>query len=84
LKRDKQAAIESIIQEDAPQETLYDQPEEDRSIVRVSGPFTVEAIPPPIYETESPIESAPQSLEETFGVRSKMESTSQVDSISAR
>jgi len=66
LKRDKQTAIDRIIQEDASQETLYDQPEEDRSIVRVSGPFTVEAIPPPIYETESPIESAPEEIEETF------------------
>lgn len=83
LKRDKQTAIDRIIQEDASPEILYDRPEEDRSIVRVSGPFTVEAIPPPIYEIESPIASAPEALEETFGVRSKMESTSQVDSISA-
>jgi len=63
LKREKQQGIDRIILEDAPQETLYDRPEEDRSIVRVSGPFTVEAIPPPIYEAESPIESAPESLE---------------------
>jgi adenine-specific DNA-methyltransferase len=66
LKRDKQTEIDRIIEEDAPQETLYDKPEEDRSIVRVSGPFTVEAIPPPIYETESPIDGAPEEIEETF------------------
>ncbi len=66
LKRDKKTEIDRIIQEDGLQETLYDQPEENRSIVRVSGPFTVEAVPPPIYEIESPIESAPEKIEGTF------------------
>jgi len=66
LKREKQQKIDAIIAEDAPQETLYDQPEIDRKITRVSGPFTVEAIPPPIAEiaeAESPIEGAPEELE---------------------
>jgi adenine-specific DNA-methyltransferase len=63
LKREKQAAIDKIIAEDAPQETLYDQPEIDRKIVRVSGPFTVEAIPPPVYEVETPIGGEPESIE---------------------
>ncbi len=36
---------EKVIRESAEQETLYDQPEEAKSRVRVSGPFTVEAIP---------------------------------------
>ncbi|MBN2563452.1 MAG: site-specific DNA-methyltransferase [Phycisphaerae bacterium] len=49
-----------IIQEDAPQETLYDQPQVDKKVVRVSGPFTVEAIPPPVQMSESPIGGAPQ------------------------
>jgi adenine-specific DNA-methyltransferase len=40
-----QADRERVIREAADQEVLYDQPEEDRSKVRVSGPFTVEAIP---------------------------------------
>ena len=31
----------------APQETLYDQPQADRSKARVTGPFTVEAVPAP-------------------------------------
>ena len=31
----------------APQETLYDQPRPDRSKTRVTGPFTVEAVPAP-------------------------------------
>jgi adenine-specific DNA-methyltransferase len=50
--------LRSIAQNEPPeQETLYDQPEIDRSKVRVSGPFTVEAIPVPAMEspTESPI-----------------------------
>lgn len=50
--------LRSIAQNEPPeQETLYDQPEPDRSKVRVSGPFTVEAIPVPAMETptESPI-----------------------------
>ncbi len=36
---------EHLIGESPDQEVLYDQPEEDRSKVRVTGPFTVEAIP---------------------------------------
>lgn len=63
LKREKQAAIDQIIAEDAPQEILYDQPEIDRKIVRVSGPFTVEAIPPPVYEVETPIGGEPAYIE---------------------
>jgi adenine-specific DNA-methyltransferase len=50
--------LRSIAQNEPPeQEILYDQPEVDRSKVRVSGPFTVEAIPVPAMEspTESPI-----------------------------
>ncbi len=50
--------LRSIAQDEPPeQETLYDQPEIDRLKVRVSGPFTVEAIPVPAMESpgESPI-----------------------------
>ncbi len=46
LRRRKQQEIARIIAADAPQETLYDQPQIDNKIVRVAGPFTVEAIPP--------------------------------------
>lgn len=62
LKREKQTAIDKIIAEDAPQETLYDQPEIDRKIARVSGPFTVEAIPPPVFEIETPIGGEPETI----------------------
>jgi adenine-specific DNA-methyltransferase len=37
--------IEKVVRESADQETLYDQPFEDKKRIRVTGPFTVEAIP---------------------------------------
>jgi len=40
-------AIDAAIARHAPQETLYDQPLVDRAKKRVSGPFTVEAVPAP-------------------------------------
>jgi adenine-specific DNA-methyltransferase len=44
----------SIAQNELPeQEILYDQPEIDKNKVRVSGPFTVEAIPVPAMESPS-------------------------------
>jgi len=47
--------LKSIAQnEPAEVETLYDQPEIDRSTVRVSGPFTVEAVQPPALNPEEP------------------------------
>lgn len=47
--------IEQAIQRDANPETLYDRPLIDRSKVRITGPFTVEAVPSPIVK---PIEEA--------------------------
>ena len=41
------AEIDAAIARHAPQETLYDQPFVDRSKARVTGPFTVEAVPAP-------------------------------------
>ena len=38
-----------VVAEDAEPETLYDQPLPERGVVRVSGPFTVEAIPPAAF-----------------------------------
>jgi adenine-specific DNA-methyltransferase len=53
-----QAERDRVIREDADQEVLYDLPDEDKGKVRVSGPFTVEAIPVASLEgaEESPIE----------------------------
>jgi adenine-specific DNA-methyltransferase len=42
-----QRAIDEAIARHAPQETLYDQPLVDDSKARVTGPFTVEAVPAP-------------------------------------
>jgi adenine-specific DNA-methyltransferase len=57
LKRQKRKEIDESIQRNAPQETLYDKPLVKRGVVRVSGPFTVEAIPVPAVEdpTQAPI-----------------------------
>jgi adenine-specific DNA-methyltransferase len=52
---DTQEERERIIRQSADQEVLYDQPEEDKGKVRVSGPFTVEAIP--VASMEDPSES---------------------------
>ena len=45
--------IDAAIARHAPQETLYDQPQVDRRKQRVSGPFSVEAVPAP---TVAPLE----------------------------
>jgi adenine-specific DNA-methyltransferase len=50
LKRKKRQEIDESIQRNAPQEVLYDRPKVVRGVVRVSGPFTVEAIPVPAVE----------------------------------
>jgi adenine-specific DNA-methyltransferase len=57
LKRAKRQEIDASIQRNAPQETLYDRPKVVKGKVRVSGPFTVEAIPVPTVEdpTQAPI-----------------------------
>jgi adenine-specific DNA-methyltransferase len=49
--------IEAAIQKYADQETLYDQPFVDNSKARVSGPFTVEAVPAPVVKPLMEIES---------------------------
>lgn len=55
LKRKKRQEIDESIQRNAPQETLYDRPHIKRGVVRVTGPFTVEAIPVPAIEDPSQI-----------------------------
>lgn len=43
--------IGSIVNDDPPaEETLYDQPEIDKTKVRITGPFTVEALPAPVVK----------------------------------
>ena len=49
--------LKSITNNEPPaQETLYDQPYIDRSKVRISGPFTVEAVPSPVVRPIDEIE----------------------------
>jgi adenine-specific DNA-methyltransferase len=48
--------IDAAIAKYADQETLYDQPFTDKSRVRVTGPFTVEAVPAPTVRSLEDIE----------------------------
>ncbi len=48
--------IDTAITKYADQETLYDQPYADKSRVRVTGPFTVEAVPAPTVRSLEDIE----------------------------
>ena len=53
--------IDAAIARHAPQETLYDHPFTDNKKTRVSGPFTVEAVPAPaVRSVEELLEGAPQ------------------------
>lgn len=56
--------LKSIANNEAPaQETLYDQPFVDNSRTRVTGPFTVEAVPAPAVKPLTEVEAAPQSAD---------------------
>lgn len=48
LKKQMQDKMNESIRRNAPVETLYDQPFVDNSKARVTGPFTVEAVPAPV------------------------------------
>ncbi len=48
--------IDAAIARHAPQETLYDQPLRDTKKARVTGPFTVEAVPAPAVKSLDEIE----------------------------
>ena len=54
-------------------EELVDQPEVDRKRIRVSGPFTVEAVQPPeeSLDIDSPIGGEPDEMEGTFDIESE-------------
>ena len=51
------AQIDAAIARHAPQETLYDQPFVDKSKARVTGPFTVEAVPAPVVKPLEEVDS---------------------------
>ncbi|WKT81424.1 site-specific DNA-methyltransferase [Thermosynechococcus sp. PP45] len=73
-RRAMQKAMDKAIARHASQETLYDQPFVDRKKVRVTGPFTVEAVPAPAVK--SPEEIAVKSPEEILEARSQPADTS--------
>ena len=55
------AQIDAAIARHAPQETLYDQPSVDSNKTRVTGPFTVEAVPAPaVRSVDEILEDRPQ------------------------
>lgn len=71
-KQAMQKEMDESIARNAEQEVLYDQPYVKRNVVRVSGPFTVEAIPPPnltalaeTLENETPAPEAESTLTPT-------------------
>ncbi|MEQ1718159.1 MAG: site-specific DNA-methyltransferase [Hyphomicrobium sp.] len=56
-----QAAMDQSIKDHADQETLYDKPQVDKNRLRITGPFSVEAVPAPtvlsLDETSQPAEA---------------------------
>ncbi len=70
-RRAMQAQMDAAIARNADQETLYDQPQVDRKKVRVTGPFTVEAVP---FPTVLGLEEAGQVPEATEAVARSGES----------
>ncbi len=70
--RAKLAEVNACIAANAAQEELVDQPVVVKGIVRVSGPFSVEAVQPPersLGTTDGMFDGAPEELEETFDIK---------------
>jgi adenine-specific DNA-methyltransferase len=68
--RAKMDEVNACIEANAEQEELVDQPVKVPGVVRVSGPFTVEAVQPPEMSLSAPsiveFGGAPEALDETF------------------
>ena len=66
--RAKMDEVNDCIAASSEGEELVDQPEVDRKRIRVSGPFTVEAVQPAeeSLDTESPIGGEPEEVPDTF------------------
>ncbi len=66
--RIKMDEVNKCIADSSDGEELVDQPEVDKKRIRVSGPFTVEAVQPPeeFLDVESPIGGEPEEMEDTF------------------
>jgi adenine-specific DNA-methyltransferase len=68
----KMDEVNACIAANASQEELVDQPEVVKGIVRVSGPFTVEAVQPPersLGAMEGMFDGAPGEMEDTFDMK---------------
>jgi adenine-specific DNA-methyltransferase len=61
--------IDAAIKKHAPQETLYDQPVIDKKKIRVTGPFTVEAVPAPVVKALDDIHSEPNATSDASVAR---------------
>jgi adenine-specific DNA-methyltransferase len=77
--RAKMDEVNACIAANAEQEELVDQPEIDRKITRVSGPFTVEAVQPPemslgdaVVVDSGMFEGEPEKLDEAFSLGAPM------------
>jgi adenine-specific DNA-methyltransferase len=68
VKRRKRQEIDESIKRNSPYEVLYDKPKVIRGIVRVTGPFTVEAIPVPVSEDPTQV-TVPQFVAEESQTR---------------
>lgn len=73
--RARQDDVDKTIADAAEQEELVDQPEKVNGVTRVSGPFTVEAVQPAETSLDeaahtSPIDGAPETLDDTFAADS--------------
>lgn len=67
LKREMQAEMDASIARRADQETLYDQPVIDKTKVRVTGPFTVEAVPAMFVQPVEELKEEYDELDESLG-----------------
>lgn len=69
-RRNMQEKMDEAIAKYAPQETLYDQPYIDSKKLRVTGPFTVEAVPAPVAKSFEEVEADTQMEADTSVSRS--------------
>jgi len=69
--RAKMDEVNQVVEGNAVGTDLYDRPIPVRNVTRVTGPFTVEAVMPPVesmgLESETPIGGAPHEPLDTFG-----------------
>ena len=63
--------IDAAIARYADQETLYDQPYTDKTRARVTGPFTVEAVPAPTVRSLEEIEAGRAHRAKGSGIPSR-------------